>query len=54
MNLVNDRTRVKNRTHSLLDKYELPEFEGTDLFSKAGMEWFKEQLPKRAPNLIRI
>ncbi len=49
MNLVNDRTRVKNRTHSLLDKYELPEFKGTDLFSKAGMEWFKEQLPELDP-----
>jgi transposase len=45
INMVNDRTRVKNRIHSLLDKYELPEFEGTDLFSKAGMKWFTEQMP---------
>lgn len=44
LNMVNDRTRVKNRIHSLLDKYELPEFKGTDLFSKAGMKWFTEQM----------
>ncbi len=41
MNLVRDRTMVKNRIHSLLDKYELEGFSGTDLFGKAGMQWLK-------------
>lgn len=41
MNLVRDRTKVKNRVHALLDKYELEAFRGTDLFGKAGMEWLK-------------
>lgn len=44
--LVRDRTQVKNRIHSLLDNYELPEFEGTDLFGKGGMEWLEQQLPE--------
>ncbi|KAF5433043.1 Transposase [Candidatus Methanophagaceae archaeon] len=33
-----DMTRVKNRLHAILDKYEL-EFTGTDMFGKAGMMW---------------
>lgn len=41
MNLVRDRTKVKNRIHSLLDKYELEGFSGTDMFGKAGMEWLR-------------
>lgn len=41
MNLVRDRTKVKNRIHALFDKYELEGFRGTDLFGKAGMEWLK-------------
>jgi transposase len=41
MNLVKDMTRVKNRVHALLDKYELKGFNGTDQFGKAGMEWLK-------------
>nr|CBH38038.1 putative transposase, truncated [uncultured archaeon]CBH38471.1 conserved hypothetical protein, transposase family [uncultured archaeon] len=36
--LTRDMTRVKNRIHAILDKYEL-EFTGTDLFGKAGMIW---------------
>ena len=40
---------VRNRTHSLLDKYELPEFKGTDLFSKVGMKWFTKQLQHLDP-----
>lgn len=40
MNLVKDRTKVKNRIHSLLDKYEL-NFNATDLFGKAGREWLE-------------
>jgi transposase len=43
--IVRDLTRIKNRIHSLLDMYELPEFEGTDLFGKAGLKWLREQLP---------
>jgi transposase len=41
MSLVRDRTRIKNRVHSLLDKYELEGFSGTDLFGKTGMAWLK-------------
>ncbi len=40
MNLVRDRTMVKNRIHSLLDKYEF-KFVGTDMFGMAGMDWLK-------------
>lgn len=38
INLTRDMTRVKNRIHAILDKYEL-EFKGTDMFGKAGMMW---------------
>jgi transposase len=41
MNLVSDMTRVKNRVHALLDKYELEGFSGTDQFGKAGTEWLR-------------
>ncbi len=41
MNLVKDRTRVKNRIQSLLHKYELDGFRGSDQFRKAGMLWLK-------------
>lgn len=41
MNMVRDRTRVKNRIHALLDKYELKGFNSTDQFGKAGMEWLE-------------
>lgn len=41
MNLVRDMTRVKNRVHALLDKYELEGFSGSDQFGKAGMGWLK-------------
>jgi len=41
MNLVKDRTRVKNRVHALLDRYEPPKFEGTDVFGKGGMNWLR-------------
>jgi transposase len=41
MNLIKDRTKVKNRVHALLDKYDLEGFSGTDQFGKAGMEWLK-------------
>ena len=38
--LTRDMTRVKNRIHAILDKYEL-EFTGTGMqkFGKAGMMW---------------
>ncbi|MBU7047984.1 MAG: hypothetical protein HXS54_16215 [Theionarchaea archaeon] len=32
--LVQDLTRVKNRIHSILHKYELPQCECTDLLGK--------------------
>lgn len=38
ISLTRDMTRVKNRIHAILDKYEL-EFKGTDMFGKAGMMW---------------
>jgi transposase len=41
VNLVRDRTRVKNRVHALLDKYELRGFGGTDMFGRAGMMWLR-------------
>jgi transposase len=41
MNLVRDRTRVKNRIHALLDKYELG-FQGSDLFGKTGVAWLRD------------
>lgn len=41
MNLVKDRTRVKNRIQSLLHKYELDGFRGSDQFGKAGTLWLK-------------
>jgi transposase len=38
--LVETRTILKNRTHTLLDKYDLhPPF--TDLFGKHGLEWLR-------------
>ena len=40
INLARDMTRVKNRIQAILDKYEL-EFNGTDMFGKAGMKWLK-------------
>lgn len=47
--LVKDLTRVKNRTHSILDKYELPKRECTDLFGKSGLEWLHMVLPLLDP-----
>lgn len=41
MNLVKDRTRIKNRIHSVLHKYEVSEFEGSDKFGRSGMDWLK-------------
>lgn len=41
MNLTRDLTRVKNRIHSLLDKYELKGFDGKDLFGKEGIKWLR-------------
>jgi len=43
--LTRDMTRVKNRVHAILDKYEL-EFKGTDMFGKAGMKWLWSILSK--------
>jgi transposase len=40
INLTKDMTRVKNRIHAILDKYEL-EFTATDMFGKAGMMWLR-------------
>ena len=44
--IVQNQTREKNRIHAIFHKYELPEFKGSDLFGKAGLNWIKEQLPK--------
>jgi len=40
INITKDMTRVKNRIHAILDKYEL-EFTATDMFGKAGMAWLR-------------
>jgi hypothetical protein len=41
INLVQDRTRVVNRVHSLLDKYDENYDGGSHLVSKKGMNWLK-------------
>ncbi|MGD0422890.1 MAG: IS110 family transposase [Candidatus Bathyarchaeia archaeon] len=44
-NLVKTRTEIKNRIHSLLDKYDLKS-EFSDIFGKQGLEWLRGlQLP---------
>lgn len=40
INLVQDRTRVVNRIHSLLDKYD-ESYDGSHLTCKKGMNWLK-------------
>lgn len=40
INLVQDRTRVVNRVHSLLDKYD-ENYDGSHLVSKKGIKWLK-------------
>jgi transposase len=41
MTLVRDRTRIKNRTHSLLDRCDCPRYPGSALWGKAGVKWLK-------------
>jgi len=52
MNLVKDRTRVKNRVHSVLHKYEVPGFEGSDQFGKSGIAWLKSLRLSEGDQLI--
>jgi transposase len=40
INLVQDRTRVVNRVHSLLDKYDA-NYDGSHLVGKKGLNWLK-------------
>ncbi len=40
INLVQDRTRVVNRVHSLLDKYDA-NYDGSHLVGKKGIKWLK-------------
>lgn len=40
INLVQDRTRITNRVHSLLDKYD-ENYDGSHLSGKKGMNWLK-------------
>jgi hypothetical protein len=43
--LMRMRTEIKNRTHAILDKHDLP-YDYTDLFGKQGTEWLRNlQLP---------
>jgi transposase len=42
LNLVKNRTMVKNRVHGLLDKHGL-RMPGTTPFSKENIEWLREQ-----------
>jgi transposase len=39
--LVKALTRIKNRIHSHLDKYELPPCEYKDKFGKGGLQWLE-------------
>jgi transposase len=40
ISLVESRTMIKNRIHTLLDKYEIqPTY--TDIFGKRGREWLR-------------
>ena len=41
MTLVRDRTRVKNRIHSLLDRCEYPKYSGSTLWGKAGVKYLE-------------
>jgi hypothetical protein len=41
INLVQDRTRVMNRVHSLLDKYDVNCISCSHLFGKKGIKWLK-------------
>jgi transposase len=52
MNLVRDRTRVKNRVHALLDKYEIPKYEGSTMFGRSGMKWLQDLELSRTDNLV--
>ena len=47
--LVKDLTRIKNRIHSILHKYELPKCECTDLFGKSGLQWLERIVPLLDP-----
>ena len=40
INLVKEQTRIKNRIHSLLDKYDL-KFEYNHMFGAHGMRWLR-------------
>jgi len=40
--LIKERTEVKNRIHSLLEKYDVDETLFSDLFSKCGREWLSK------------
>ena len=40
-NLVQDRTRVVNRTHSLLDKYDM-NFDYSKIFGIKGLQWLRD------------
>ena len=41
INLVQDRTRVINRTHSLLDKYDM-NFGYSKIFGMKGLQWLRD------------
>lgn len=41
-NLVQDRTRVINRTHSLLDKYDVMNFGYSKIFGIKGLQWLRD------------
>jgi transposase len=42
MNIVKEQTKIKNRIHALLDKYDVPEYESKyHLFGTNGMKWLR-------------
>jgi transposase len=54
ISLVESRTMIKNRIHSLLDKYEIqPAY--TDLFGKKSLEWLRTlQLPSIDQTILEV
>lgn len=53
VNLVHDRTLLKNRIRAILGKENL-NFPGSDLFGKKGREWLKEQvLPEGKKQMVK-
>jgi transposase len=54
ISIVESRTMIKNRIHSLLDKYEIQPTH-TDIFAKRGREWLRTlQLPSIDQTILEV